>query len=189
MVTKQIQARSWWSARSSLTHVLDDGIPPVALFVALEKRWASGVVEYETFAAEGSSRADFNLDVGALVYTSRAPFEIPRSLVGRRLEGLDCLALPTIHDDGVVAVLHSMFYVAASEYEDGTGFLWAMKGDLPQEGIPTLVKFSPLHFACNTAFWETIQEEFEVHVIELSSGHLLNLDTSAHKVTQEEDSG
>jgi len=68
------------------------------------------------------------------------------------LEILDRLALLTIDGDGLVAILHSLFCVAASEYENRTGILWAAKEDPPPEGLPTLVNLLPLHFSCNLAF-------------------------------------
>ena len=79
--------------------------------------------------------------------------------------------------------------MAVREYEERLGCLWAVKGEIPSEGLTNLVKLTPLHFACYTAFWGTIWEEFEVHVTALNSSHLRNLNTSAHKVAQEEDEG
>ena len=62
-----------------------------------------------------------------------------------------------------------------------------MKGELPPDGLPTLVKLSPMHFACNSAFQGKIRVDFEAHVTVLSYGHLRDLNTSAHEVAQEED--
>ena len=92
--------------RSLLAHFLDYGTPPTALFTILEKRWALWVVEDKAFTAGRSSCAAVNLDVGALVETGRATFELLMSLAGRRSEGLDCLALLLINGKGLVAVLH-----------------------------------------------------------------------------------
>ena len=92
-----------------------------------------------------------------------------------------------IDGDGVVSVLHLLFCVAASEYMDGPGNLWAAKGKLHPEGLPSLVKISTLYFACNTAFQEKSRGWFEANVITLSSGHLCDLTTSTEKVAKEED--
>ena len=92
--------------RSSLDHLLYNGNPPADLFSVLAKKWASGVVEDKAFTAGHSSCAAVNLDVGALVETGRATFELLMSLAGRRSEGLDCLALLLINGKGLVAVLH-----------------------------------------------------------------------------------
>ena len=97
-------------------------------------------MEEEALEAGRFTRAAIDLCVGALLETGRATYEIPRSLAGRHSEGLDCLALLTIDGKGQVAVLHPMFYVVASDYEDGLGLLWELNGELPPEGLPTLVK-------------------------------------------------
>ena len=77
--------------------------------------------------------------------------------------------------------------MATRKYEDGAGNLWAAKGYLHPDGLPTLINLSPLHFVCNTAFRGMSREEFKAHVTALSSGHPRDLDTSAHEVAQEED--
>ena len=123
------------------------------------------------------------------VHSLRANFEILRSFAGRRSEVLNCLALLTINGKGLVAVLHLLFYMAESEYEDRPGNLWSVKGELPSEGLPTLVKLSPLHFSCNMTFRGMSRYEFEVHINALAPSHLREHDTSAHKVAQEEDEG
>ena len=75
--------------------------------------------------------------------------------------------------------------IAASEYEDGPGNLWAAKGEIKIPLLLTLVKLLLLHFACNAPFRGTSQEEFEAHFAALSSGHLRDLNNSSHKVAQE----
>ena len=69
--------------RSSFAHIMEDITPPADLFAASEKRWASGVVEDEYFAAGRSLCAVVDLDVGDLAETSRSTFNILRSLSGR----------------------------------------------------------------------------------------------------------
>ena len=105
--------------RLSLAHMMDDGNPPpppTALFDALAKEWASGVVDDEDFAAGCYLCTSVNLEVGSLAETGRIPFKLLRSLAGRCLEGLDLLALLTIDRNGWVAVLRLLFCVAASGY-------------------------------------------------------------------------
>ena len=92
------------------------------------------------------SCAAADLDVGSLKETGRALFKLLRSIYGRQLYGLDHPALLTINGDRIVFVLHSLFYLAASEYEDRPGNLWAAKGEPPPEGLPTLVKLSLLQY-------------------------------------------
>ena len=87
----------------------------------------------------------------------------------------------------MVSVLHTLFCLIVSKYEDRTGDLWDMKGGLPLDGLPTLVKLLSLQFVCNAALQGTSLEEFEAQVTALSFVHLRDIDTSAHKVSQEED--
>ena len=75
-----------------------------------------GMVEDEAFLAGCSSRAVIDLEIGALAETNCTLSELLRSLAGRRLESLDRLALLTINGDGVVAVLHLIFFISASDY-------------------------------------------------------------------------
>ena len=49
------------------------------------------------------------------------------------MEGLDRLPLLTINSKGLVAVLHLLFCMTASEYEDGMGGIWEVKGELPSK--------------------------------------------------------
>ena len=72
--------------------------------------------------------------------------------------------------------------MAASEHKDGPGGIWAVKEELPTEGLPNLANITPLYFSCNTAFRGTSREEFEVHVTALNSIHLRDLNTYAHEV-------
>ena len=126
--------------------MMDNGIPPMALLSVL-----LGATEDKAFAAGRSLRTAVDMDIEALLETGGATFELLRSLAGRRLESLDHLFL-TIDSEGLFVVLQSLFYVAASEYKDGPGDLWAVKGELPSKGIPTQVKLSLLNFACNAYF-------------------------------------
>ena len=79
--------------------------------------------------------------------------------------------------------------MSGSKDGDGSGNLWDKKGDLPPDGLPTIVKLLPLHFACNMAFQGTFQEKLGVHVTALSSCHPRYLDILLHKVAQEEIAG
>ena len=100
-----------------------------------------------------STRAAINLDAGALLETDRATYEFLRSLTGHFLEGFDHIALLTIYGEGQVAVIHSLFCVTLSEYKDGLGYLWYIKGEFPSKGLPTLEMMSYLHVAEITLIW------------------------------------
>ena len=73
------------------------------------------------------------------------------------MEGLDHLALLTFDGNGLVATLQFLFYIAASEYENGMGNLWGAKGEPPPEGLFTLANLFLLHFTCNLAVQVNIQ--------------------------------
>ena len=64
-----------------------------------------------------------------------------------------------------------------------------MKGGILADGLSTLVKLIPLHFALNVSFWRTGRTEFDMHVTSLSSVHLRDLYNTAHQVAAEEDEG
>ena len=93
------------------------------LFAALAKKWESGAVEDGDILTGFSTHASLNLDVGALLETGRATYEILRSLTRRRLEGLDCIAFLTIDSEGLVAVPQYLFCVTESKYEGRLGSL------------------------------------------------------------------
>ena len=60
-----------------------------------------------------------------------------------------------------------------------------MKEEIICEGLSATVKLLLLHSVCNTTFLGYDSEKFEVHVTSIASGHLRDLDTSAHKVAPE----
>ena len=79
--------------------------------------------EDEAFATGRSSRAAVNLDVGALAETGHGLFDLLQSLEWLQPEVLNSFALLATKGDWVVAILHSLFCVAAIEYADVPGNL------------------------------------------------------------------
>ena len=75
------------------------------------------------------------------------------------------------------------------EYEEGPVDLWLVKGEIPSDGLPTLVKLTPLHFTLNTSFRGTDWKDFEMHVKPLSSIHFRDFDITDHQVAAREDEG
>ena len=69
------------------------------------------------------------------------------------------------------------------------GDLWAVKGCIPSNELPTLVKLTPHHFALNTSFQGTDRAEFEMHATSLYSIHPRYFDATAHQVAAVEDEG
>ena len=95
------------------------------------------------FAAGFSLRAFVNLEVGSLAETRHMTFKLQWSLVRRRLEGCDNIALLTIDSNGLVAVLHSLFCIAVRMrmVRKTSGMC---RESPPPEGLPTLAKLLPL---------------------------------------------
>ena len=136
---------------SSLARILDEGSPPPALFGTILKKWEPGDDEAPNTAI-CSSRATVNLAVGAWAETWWAPHELFCTLTGRHSKGVDQLTFFAVDGDGLVSLLRSLFVIAGGEYKEGPGNLWLVKGEIPAEGLPTLVNFNSLQFSLNALF-------------------------------------
>ena len=105
----------------------------MSLLATLVQKWLPEAVEYKALTTGRPERASLDLDVGALSETGRSTNELLRSLTGQRSEDLNCLGLLNIYGKGNVAVLHLLFCMTASEYEDGMGVILEVKGGLPSK--------------------------------------------------------
>ena len=76
---------------------------------------------------------------GAVSDTGFPLLEALGALVLRGAEGLDKLALLTVNKYGLVFVMHSLFLVGYSVYKDGPGYLFAIRGEIPSDGLPAIV--------------------------------------------------
>ena len=109
--------------------------------------------------------------------------------MGRHTEGIDKFTFLAVNKYGLVYLLHSLFYVAGGEHKKGPCDLWEEKGEIPTDGISTLVKLTLLHFALNALFRGIDRSEFDMHVALLSSVNPCDLDATTHQVATEEDEG
>ena len=91
---------------SSLTRILDKGIPPPTIFPTMSKNWALGAGDDEASkAAICSLCATVNISIGTRADTGRAPHGILHTLVGRPSEGVDQLTFLVVDEDGLVYLL------------------------------------------------------------------------------------
>ena len=92
------------------------------------------------FTASPSLRSNIDSAMVAVSDTGFPVLEDLGALVSRGAEVLDTLALLSVNEDGLVSVLHSIFQVGESAYEDRTGELFTIRGNIPAYGIPAIVR-------------------------------------------------
>ena len=141
---------------SSLAHLLDKGSPLTALFGTLSEKWAPGGGDDEApETAVYSSRNAVDLAIGSWNKTGRVPHEILRRLAGHHVKGVYRLTYLAVNGDGLVSLRHPLFVIVGGEYKEGTGDLWAAKGEIPADRIPEMAKLTHLQFVLNTFFQGT----------------------------------
>ena len=148
--------------------VLDEGDVPLGLFKYLTKRWAVPEAPHELTA---SRSLDSNTDYGTGAVTDTV-FLVLKSLgdfVLRGAEGINKLALLVVNKYGLVSVLHSLFQIGESAYEDGPVKLFALRGEIPSGGVLAIVQLEAIHFALNTSFVGTPRLDFEGHLSRFNS--------------------
>ena len=67
--------------------------------------------------------------------------------------------------------------------------MWTVLGEIPVSRMPRLRIISPLDFASNNVFYGTPEEEFELHVIGLTSILPQNLDSTVQQVSLKKEDG
>ena len=82
--------------------------------------------------------------------------------------------------DGLVSVLYSLFLVGESAYKDGTGELFSIRGEIPDDGLPTIMRLEAIHFAANSSFVGTPRLYFKGHFAGLKFSLLREFKDSAH---------
>ena len=107
-----------------------------------------------------SLRANIDLSVNTQAETGRAPHKLLCTLAGCHTEGVNLINFLVVNMDGLVSLLQSIFVVAGGEYEEETGDIWVVNGNLPDNRLPILVKLTPLHFSLIAAFWGIGQTYF-----------------------------
>ena len=102
------------------------------------------------------------------------------ALVSRGTEGIDKLSLLAVIKDGLVSVLHSLFLVGESAYKEGPGELFSIRGEIPADGLPAIMRIEAIHFAANSSFVGTLRLYFKGHLVGLNSSLLWEFKDSAH---------
>ena len=133
------------------------------------------------FTASRYLRSNTESATGAVSDTDLPVLEALGALVSRGAEGLDKISLLAVNEDGLVSVLHSLFLVGESAYKDGPRKLSAIRGKIPADGLPTIVRIEAIHFAANSSFVGTLQLEFKGHLSGLTSSLLQDFEDSDHQ--------
>ena len=156
-----------------------------SLYSALNKKWK--VSPSSSSDESRRARTGFDIGVGATADSGTAILEFLASLISRRSAGLDRLVLSVVSGAGCVDLIHSLFLVNGSEYEEDLPEVWGIVGEIPDEGFPAITRLTPMLFAANTPFTGTSASEFEAHATSLSSVDPRNLDSCAHQPAEEDD--
>ena len=168
--------------RSLLAQVLDNGNSPLGLFKYLTNKWAFPK-KPQYFTASRSFRSNTDSVTGAVSNTSVLVLGALGTLGSMGAEGLDKLALVNVKEDGLVSILHYLFLVGESAYKDGRGELIAIRGEIPEDGIPAIVQLEAIRFAMNSSFVGTPRLEFKGHLSSVTSSLPQDFEDSAHYPT------
>ena len=112
-----------------------------------------------------------------------------RNLVTRNVEGISKISLLAANEAGEVSLLHSFFVTGSSACDYSASSLYALRGEIPTEGLPTVVRLEALHFAANSEFLGTARLEFTNHLNGVESALPRDLESEAHDVVAETDEG
>ena len=166
---------------ASLTDLLAEEEIPADLSVVLA---AKRKVEEEASSDSTMrrSRTGVDLDVGAAEETGLEIHRFLSHLVRKGAAGMDKLVLPVVSTAGGVDLFHSLFLVGTSEYAEEDEELWGVLGELRVCNSTNIVKLTPTLFASNPPFFGTDLEDFEAHVIGLSSVLPRDFDTPEHQL-------
>ena len=144
---------------SLFAKVLNEGDYPLGLFKYLAKKSAVPIASQD-FTASRSLRSNTDSATGVITDTGLPVLKALGALVSRVAEGLDKLALLAFNEDSLISVLHSLFQVGESAYKDGPGELFSIRGKIPADRLPVIVRLEAIHFATNTPFMGTPRLEF-----------------------------
>ena len=127
---------------------------------------------------------------GAVSDTGFPVLEALGALVSRGVESINRLALLDVNKDVLISVLHSLLLVGESAYEDRSGELFSIWGEIPADGLFKILRLKAIHFSLNSSFVATPRLEFEGHLAGLTSSLLQDFEDSVHHPAVEgEDDG
>ena len=103
------------------------------------------------------------------------------TIVARGSKILDKLSLIAVNEERLFSVLYPLLQVGESAYEEGPGKIFAIRSDIPADGLPAIVRLKAIHFAANLSFVGTLRLEFESHLDGLNSSLLQYFEENAHQ--------
>ena len=169
--------------------VVDKGDALIVLYKYLTKKWAFLEAPQE-FTASRSLCLNTESAMGAFSDTWFPVLETLGPLVFSSAEGLNKLSLFAVNEEGFVSILNSRFQVGESAYKDKPGELFSICGDIPADGLPTIVRLEAIHFANNSSCVGELTLEFESILAWLTSSLLRDFEENSHQpVVEGEDDG
>ena len=117
-------------------------------------------------------RATVNLDVISRGETRQSPHYMFCTPVGSHTERVDRITFLAVDGDGLVSLIHPLVVVLGGKYQDETGDIWEMKGEIQVGNLLAMFKLTPLHFALNVSLLGAARMDFETHATALSSINL-----------------
>lgn len=100
---------------SSFREILDKGDGRPSMYLALDKKRKANANHGNTGRV---SRTGFDIEVGAHADSGTAVLTYPVSLTSRGSDGLEGLSLGVVSAAGGVEIVHSLFIVNGSKYEE-----------------------------------------------------------------------
>ena len=121
---------------ATLRDRLEEGGYFDSLYYALNKKWK--VSPSSSSDESRRARTGFNIGVGATADSGIGILEFLASLISRRSAGLDRLMLSVVSGAGCVGLIHSLFLVSGSEYNEDQPEIWGVVGEILDEGTPPI---------------------------------------------------
>ena len=69
------------------------------------------------------------------------------TIVARGAKSVDKLSLIVVNEEILVSVLYPIFQVGESAYKEGPGKIFAIRSEIPADGLPVIVRLEAIHFA------------------------------------------
>lgn len=165
-------------SNASFREILEEGDAPPSLYSVLEKKCN---VSPDHPDNSRKSRTGFDIEIDTLVDTCIAVLSFLASLISWQSAGFDRLALGVVLAAGGVDIVHSLFLVNGSEYEEALPEVWGIVGDIPKDRFLILTKLTSMLFVTNITFTATSSSKFKSHVTGLSLVLPQDFDSNAHQ--------
>ena len=148
---------------SSLDKVLVSRPMPKALDGGLEKAWTllseQGRIILNLLSKGDPTRASANTGEVLFTYLTDLVIRGAKDIVGISLFGID--------ESGQVLHAHILFCMSTGNYLEPD--LWGILGPLPDDGMPSNVKITPLHLAASHSFLGVSRTELDSTLVGIST--------------------